>query len=91
MAIDHIFGCCMIPKRSIYLKSVFSKYYGGIGAAETEAVRKHGVELCLTRLISHDVKAGTMLVKLVNIDGGGNEAVLHHEQGENKLIDARST
>ncbi len=38
MAIDHIFGCCMIPKRSIYLKSVFSKYYGGIGAAETEAV-----------------------------------------------------
>src|SRR5690606_17064936 len=63
------------------------EHQGGVGAAEAETVRHHGVEPRLAAG-ANDREALGPRVELVDVCGAGDEAVAHHQQAVDRLVHA---
>ncbi len=60
----------------------------GIGSAKTEAVRHHTVKLSVVDTTESDWHIGEGRVKLVDIGALSYETIVHHQQRENRLLNA---
>src|SRR5438477_10813273 len=62
------------------------KYERRVGAAEPEAVGHHGIEFRVVDALPHDRRVGDLRIEFFNIGGFGDEAVLHLQNGINRLV-----
>ncbi len=65
---------------------VFFQHQGGVGAAETEAVGQNPVEL-LIATIGDDRRALQFGIEFLDINGGSDKVILHHQQAVDGLVD----
>src|SRR3546814_7132948 len=57
----------------------------GVGAAEAEAVRKREIDLLLRGGAAHDGQVAGLRLQLVDVGGGGDEAVARSEEHTSEL------
>ena len=63
-----------------WLIRVTPKYQRGIGAAETETVGQHGVQVRIIPALAHDGHTLGLRIQVLDIGGRRDKAVLLHQQ-----------
>ena len=59
---------------------VSGKYQAGVGAAKTKAVGHNSLKVGVVATLGDDVHVGCLFVEFLNVSGGTNKIVFHHQQ-----------
>src|SRR3546814_1251663 len=76
----------MIPPSPPLLSFETLKGEAGVGATEPETVGHHAVELNVLFHRADDRHALGLGIEVLDVGGGGDEAVVHHQQGIDGLV-----
>ena len=66
----------------------FSDNQSGIGTSKTKRIGKYGIQLFFCGL-ADDIKTFGELVRMLQVDIGGDEATLHHQDAVDNLAGTR--